>query len=91
VTDKRFRDAIEVDDRFQSEVMIALERFHRLFPRFELCSHNQLAILDLIALLRGTPSFSVEFMIEIVRVDERSSLEQLRLESRWIGGMCGTT
>ena len=35
VTDKPFRDPIEVDDRFQSEMMIAFEHPHRLFFRFE--------------------------------------------------------
>lgn len=30
MTHKRFRNSIEVDDRFQSKVMIAFERFHRI-------------------------------------------------------------
>jgi hypothetical protein len=85
VTDKRFRDPIEVDDWFQPEMMIAFEHFHRLFFRFEPCSHNEFSVIDLSVFLRGTPSFSVVFPVEVIRVDERSILKPLRLE-RWIGG-----
>ena len=90
MADKRFGDPIEVDHRFQSKVMIAFEYVHRLFFRFELCSHYQLAVADLPVFLQSPPAFYIVFPVEIVRVDERSTVKQLRFEDR-IGGTCART
>lgn len=89
MTDNYFRDSIEVDDRFQSKVMIAFEHFHRLFFRFEPCRHDQIPVLDLPVFLRDAPSFPVVFSVKIIRVDERSRLKHLRLEGGRIGGIRG--
>jgi len=78
VTDEFFRDLVEMPHRFQSEMMIALQLFHRLLTICELRPDDQLSVLDFRAL--GSPALPVQFPVKVVGVDQLSGLEQLGIE-----------
>ena len=67
---------INTFDDIRREMMIALECLHRLFLRFELRPHHQLAVFQLFVFCRSSPALSVEFAIEVVGVDECTRFEQ---------------
>ncbi len=85
VTNKLFRDFVEVPYWFQTEMMIAFELLHRFFPVRKLRSDDQLTVLDLRAL--GSPVLSVQLPVKVVGVDQCSGLEQLGLEWGFPNGL----
>jgi antitoxin component of MazEF toxin-antitoxin module len=89
VTNKLFRDAIEVNDGFQAEVVISIQGFHRHFFGFEQWRYDQFAILDFFVFFGCSPSFPVEFPIKIVGVDQGSGFKHFRLKFRLLGTETG--
>jgi len=80
VEDKLFRQVIQPYDGRETQVMIALQGLHRLLRVDVIGLSNKDATLHLPGLGPDLPSFSIEFAIEIIGVDKRPLLEQMRLE-----------
>jgi len=82
MTDKLFRDLVEMSYRLKAQMMIALQLFHRFLAIGELRFNDQRSVLDLRAL--GAPALTVELPIKIIGVNELSVLKQFRFESRFL-------
>jgi hypothetical protein len=80
VEDKLFRQVVQPYDRRQPQVMIPLQSLHRFLHIGIIRLSNKDTILHFPGLGPNLPSFSVELSIEIIGVDKRPLLEQMRLE-----------